>query len=229
MTLRNSAEYQRTFRQDAAERPFMPFTKDGEVDETAIEAARLVAAKLERYPEFVGLTYHGSSALGYSQASSDVDLNVLYDVLAARDSHDPFQNAILGMRTWRINGREVHAFRTNINVDNLKRGFEAGGQERWAAYERIAALCKAGFGKKIREYRQNIALWIATLSPEEREEILSEVPDYIVEWEANRTRKIQERMAGSDIVEAKNVTAVFESRRKLWRERVGKLLDISTS
>ena len=109
----------------------------------------------------------------------------------------------------------------NINPEAMLHDLEIDSTEVKAlALTGMVDLFLKVTGAKINGYRNRIADYIGTLPPDKAEHIKNEIVDRLMRKELLRMPKLTERIPGIKEKEAE----LLGARKKLWRDRVEKLL-----
>jgi len=220
-------KYRERFPERIGEKLFQPFNKDGELNDELPGAAAYVEGVFEKYPEFIGLTYVGSKALGYSQLGSDIDFAVMHDYTdAKKENVRRFESARRRVDGMKFEGQhEFHLFSVPVVPSEIVRELASGNEySRAHAGWALAALLGPARGPQVRAYREQIAEALHSLSPADKQKVVDAVvADRTIAF-GDRTRKVQERIATAQV--PKEILAhPGAARVDLWRKRVIKLLD----
>jgi hypothetical protein len=225
--MESARSYREGYPQRVSEKLFMPFNKDGEVNDTLPEAAALVEGRLSKYPVFVGLTYIGSSALGYSEQGSDIDLALMHDEsIARKDQLRKYQTELGRMNGTSFDGAEFHFFEVPIVpseiVEQMLSNKEAVRiKGAWA----LAVLLGPARGPKVREYRENIREGLKGAPQNVQEQIADAVAHERTIAFDDRIRRTRKRMQMSQQPAPRGYDELALGRQYLWRKRVITLLD----
>ena len=203
-----------------------PRDSEGKPNADSIHQIRELEHRLATHPAFVGLGLYGSTFSGYSTEESDLDVRILYDASpgdASKSAYDELEKMANRVQDEHmIDRKRCIGFQLqNINAEAMLHDLEIDSTEVKAlALTGMVDLFLKVTGAKINGYRNRIADYIGTLPPDKAEHIKNEIVDRLMRKELLRMPKLTERIPGIKEKEAE----LLGARKKLWRDRVEKLL-----
>ncbi len=220
-------QYREEFPERAAHKLFMPFNKDGKLNDKLPDVARSLEEELSKYDAYVGLMYRGSMALGYSQDGSDADFVVMYD------TSDPTAYTNLFEAVRRLHHskpdrvHEVQIFTADVNPKSIAAMVKGNSDvKRSYGSANLAALCGIARGTKIKAHRDSVRELLGDLSREKRQEIAELAGKDLADWEVAHTGRIEERMPELKRNPQWGREAFYNDRKALWTKRVEHIIGV---
>lgn len=249
-------KYQETFSTRSAEKRVIPRTANGTPepkDFLQIRKMEEVLSRREAINGFVGISYRGSSARGYSKPGflgfkkSDLDMSVIVDpgiraelpnatpldlTRRENDSYDQrgfgkkpeqFMLHYFSLRVLDANGNEIPLAKRIVRHIEDDQPGKHG-----PLVQALAAFCEDMIGPRVKEYRTGIAHALATLPLAKRAWVVDAVTATLVDYERDRIGTIQERIPGA-LTTVETEKSFLTARATLWRNRVIKIFNVTLS
>jgi predicted nucleotidyltransferase len=204
-------------------------TKDGEKIPEVKGQIRKFHERMQEVNGFIGLAFFGSTLKGYSNEDSDIDCFILFDAIAEDDAvvREKITNKARAVKEEMENDgkRKIQFFVRNINPERFKRlCLEQASNEVFPTLKIAQALrtiCSVVTGKKINAYRKLFADSVKSLPVSQQKLVLDKVLAEFHKQDSYGMSKFKTRRP-EDYTEE-----ILVARRKLWKDRVGRLLDLS--
>lgn len=204
------------------------YTLTGEGSERKAEIIREIEKTLSVFPEFIGLSLHGSVFGGFSRNSSDIDAFILVDksrISPEKSSSGPSNNFIEEYnRLKKIYPNEMKGV-TVLQVNQQKisqelkwvRGKNLNDFHPLLVGNELFALSLVTTGNEVNEYRQMVIEEIATWSDDERENFIKIILEDIA-WREEQDIETREKRIKS--IPRSGHQSILAERKKLWERRL---------
>ena len=223
--MKSSEVHRKNFSRTFEKKLFNPRSLEGTPNKDAIAFLRELNQEFLQYPWYVGVTLRGSTALGYSTLTSDLDVSLLVN----SDDFPEEMKTTFDVRTQVANKLKekskfkIHFFPRDLaelkDIHHAMYIVSPIGPE-----STLAALCEMVIGPKVEQYRSEIGKRINLLESRDRKEVSHRIIERLLELDYASGWKI-----GRRIPQTYNDGALYktrEERKRLWEKRVKKVLGL---
>lgn len=210
--------YRARYPESAKKKLFNPRDIEGSPNIEIFENSQLISKGLSKYPEFVGLTLHGSRLKGYSTPESDTDVSLWVHTKMTHDAEDvmlkDFQEITKSLPNYGegpVQILYINPEKMKILVENAAGG--SGGQLR-------DFLIGPSIGPHIEEYKQILKQEFQNLNGDQQEVFLNTLADDMIGYEELKEKTVKARVQDTE----DKFDEILSARRELWKKHISRMM-----
>lgn len=192
----------------------------------AVRIAHILHERLQDIPGFIGIDLYGSSVKGYADDSSDVDMRIIVD----NSDIETSTADIATMIKERVEqyGKEatlsIQCSVSYVSQQMIQEVFQGDLEKKTLKIREVVPIFRKVTGKKIDGMRSVARDALSQIDPDKREKCIDIIATAIQvgDWDYSAYLDEDEKMEGR--VGGERLPIVGEARKKMWKDRVAKIL-----
>ena len=206
-----------------ADRNLDALQTNGEYNRELFSVVRDIESRLEKTPEFIGLSPFGSQTKGFSTEISDFDLYILLDAPSIYIKElDELLSDI--KKEYAKKGIKVSFLKETIRSEGWGTPNVSVSEEAIESVDSMAALSRVATGRKIDIYRHLVREKIEKMHPLKKRAFFANIIGFLTEMDTiPRTLNKMEDIANENGNMNFDKESYGKARQELWTKRVHKI------